>query len=79
VVVAGHRLGQPGAGDVAGSGGDLAIGQGAIGRLLPRRRVDEDQRHALALEFDFVPKPAALTCACPATVSIALTRAGVLT
>jgi len=42
------------------AGGDLGVGQGAVGRLRLRRRVDEGERDFIAGEYDFVPEPAGI-------------------
>ncbi len=65
VVVTRGRLGEPGAGDVAGADGDVAVGQGAVRRFRLCRFVDEGERDALAREHDLVPKAAGIDLGLP--------------
>ena len=48
------------AGDVAFAGGDLGVGQGAVGWLRLRLHVDKGERDALARQHDFIPESAGI-------------------
>ena len=80
VVVARGRLGEPGARDVAGAGGDAAVRQRAVRQFGLGRLVDKGERRMFARERRWrYHSPPALTRTWPSTVSIAVTRAGAST
>ena len=51
---------KPGARDLAGAGGDAAVGQGVFRRLCFRRPIDKFELGLLAAKYDAVPEPAGI-------------------
>ena len=60
VVVAGGRLGEPGARDLAGAGGDAAVGQGVFRQFRLRGPIDKVELGLLAAKYDAVPETAGI-------------------